>query len=89
MEEFKKEFRDIDMILKMDREHAPYGGKQGEEIRELTKQGVDSLFKQGVDVVILACNTASVHALRWLQNEVFLGKNILGVTVPGAEAVVE
>lgn len=39
-------------------------------------------------MVILACNTASVHALRWLQQEVYPDRHILGVTVPGAEAVV-
>ena len=77
------------MILEMDREHAPYGGRSGDEIRTLTRIGVQKLFDRGATVVILACNTASVHALRWLQQEIFVGRHILGVTVPGAEAVVE
>lgn len=38
MEEFKKVFPDLEMILFMDRENAPYGGKEGSEIRELTKK---------------------------------------------------
>jgi glutamate racemase len=38
MEDFKKVFPDIEMILYMDRENAPYGGKSGEEIRQLTKK---------------------------------------------------
>ncbi len=89
METFQKEFPDIEMILEMDREHAPYGGKSWEEIRILTRVWVEKLFARWADVVILACNTASVHALRWLQQEVFAWRHILGVTVPWAEAVVE
>lgn len=77
------------MILEMDRENAPYWGKSGEEIRSLTKKWVEKLFARWADVVILACNTASVHALRWLQQEVFVWRHILGVTAPWAEAVVE
>lgn len=86
---FRKEFPNIPMILEMDRENAPYGHRSGDEIRELTKKWVERLFARWADVVILACNTASVHALRWLQTEVFVGRHILWVTVPWAEAVVE
>jgi glutamate racemase len=89
MEVFQREFPDIDMILEMDRENAPYGDKTQDEIRRLTKAWVERLFERWADVIILACNTASVHALRWLQRDVFIGRYILGVTVPGAEAVVE
>ncbi len=89
MEAFQRELPDISMILEMDRENAPYGDKTGEEIRELTKKWVEKLYARWADVVILACNTASVHALRWMQQEVFVGRHILGVTVPWAEAVVE
>jgi glutamate racemase len=89
LSEFQKEFPDVTMIIETDEEHAPYGGKDWDEIRSLTKSWVEKLFARGADVVILACNTASVHALRWLQQEVFIGRHILWVTVPGAEAVVK
>ncbi len=89
MEAFQKEFPNITMILEMDRKNAPYGWRTGNEIRELTKAWVERLYEQGADVIILACNTASVHALRWLQQEIFVWRHILGVTVPGAEAVIE
>lgn len=89
MEAFQKVFPDIEMILEMDREHAPYGHRSREEIRAFTKAWVERLHVRWADVVILACNTASVHALRWLQQEVYIGRYILGVTVPWAEAVVE
>lgn len=89
MEEFQREFPEIEMILEMDRAHAPYGGKSREEIRELTRAWVERLWARWADVIILACNTASVHALWWLQHEIFVGRHILWVTVPGAEAIVE
>ncbi len=89
MDAFQKEFPDIEMILEMDKENAPYGHRNWEEIRELTKKWVERLYVRWADIVILACNTASVHALRWLQQEIFVGRHILGVTVPWAEAVVE
>jgi glutamate racemase len=89
MEDFQREFPEIPMILEMDRKNAPYGGRTGEEIRALTYAWIEKLFNRGATVVILACNTASVHALRWLQTEAMIGRHILWVTVPGAEAVVE
>ena len=89
MQAFQKKFPKIEMILEMDRENAPYWGKDGEEIRSLTRKWVEKLFARWADVIILACNTASVHALRWLQREVFVWRHILWVTVPWAEAVVE
>ncbi len=89
LEAFQKEFPEIEMILEMDRENAPYGHRSWEEIRRLTHLGVSRLYARGADVVIIACNTVSVHALRWLQQEVYVGRPILGVTIPGAEAIVE
>ncbi len=77
------------MILEMDSANAPYGHRSGDEIRMLTIAWVERLHARWADVVILACNTASVYALRHLQTEVFVGYHILGVTVPWAEAVVD
>ena len=37
----------------------------------------------------MACNTASAWTLRKLQTDIFPDRNILGVTIPGAEKVVE
>jgi glutamate racemase len=89
LSEFQKVFPDIEMILEMDRTNAPYWSKTTEEIQSLTKQGIDRLYARGADVIIIACNTAHVHALRWIQQEVYPDRHILWVTVPGAEAVVE
>lgn len=89
LESFQKHFPDLEILIEMDRKNAPYGDKTSDEIKNLTLQGVENLFEKWADVVILACNTASVHALRWLQTEKMFGKHILGVTIPGAEAILE
>lgn len=44
MEAFRREYPDIQMILEMDRDNAPYGHRSREEIRELTKKGVERLY---------------------------------------------
>lgn len=89
MEAFRREYPDTRMILEMDRDNAPYGHRSGDEILSFTIAGVERLYARWADVIILACNTASVHALRRLQSDIFPGRHILGVTVPWAEAVVE
>lgn len=85
---------DADFIYLADQANAPYGGKSGEEIVELTKAGCITLFERGCDLVILACNTAASIALRRLQQTWLpgyrkaLGRpvNILGLIVPTIEA---
>ncbi|MCI4665620.1 MAG: aspartate/glutamate racemase family protein [Neomegalonema sp.] len=75
-----------------DQQNAPYGVRPPDEVRALTKAGVDRLFDEGCDLVILACNTASAIALRPLQQdwlpERAPGRRVLGVFVPVIEALI-
>ncbi|MDR3509623.1 MAG: aspartate/glutamate racemase family protein [Caulobacteraceae bacterium] len=83
-----------DLIYLADQANAPYGGRPGEQIVDLTRAGCERLFDQGCDLVILACNTASAIALRRLQQTWLPGYrktkgralNILGIIVPTIEA---
>ncbi|HYG27880.1 MAG TPA: glutamate racemase, partial [Caulobacteraceae bacterium] len=83
-----------DFIYLADQANAPYGGRPGEEIVELTRAGCMRLFDQGASVVVLACNTASAIALRRLQQTWLPGYrqekgrplNVLGIIVPTIEA---
>jgi glutamate racemase len=74
-----------------DHANAPYGGRPGPEIYELTRRSVERLFKMGCRLVILACNTASTIALRRLQQEWLAvdwpDHRVLGVVVPTIEAI--
>lgn len=75
-----------------DTKNLPYGDKSENQIYELTKAGVEQLFKKNCVLVIIACNTASSETLRRLQDE-YLTENypdrrILGVIIPVIEEVV-
>lgn len=78
---------DIETAIYADYKNCPYGDRSADDIIELTTNGVQCLFDQWCDVVILACNTASVHALRHLQNTLPKHQRILGVTYPACEAI--
>ena len=92
--ELVRRFPDADLIYLADQAHAPYGGRGGEDIVELTRAGCERLFEAGASVVVLACNTASSIALRRLQQTWLpearkkFGRplNILGIIVPTIEA---
>jgi glutamate racemase len=83
-----------DFVYLGDHAHSPYGGRPGEEIVDLTRAACQRLFAEGVDLVVLACNTASAIALRRLQQTWLpgyrrtLGRpvNVLGIIVPTIEA---
>jgi glutamate racemase len=77
----------IETLVYADYKNCPYGDREHEEIVDLTTQWVNHLFQEWCDVVILACNTASVHALRHLQNTLPRHQRILGVTYPACEAI--
>lgn len=83
-----------DFVFLGDQANMPYGGRPGEEIVDLTKQGCIRLFDEGCSLVVLACNTAAAIALRRLQQtwlpgyRAQLGRpvNVLGLIVPTIEA---
>jgi glutamate racemase len=83
-----------DFVYLADQANAPYGGRPGEEVVDLTRAGCERLFEAGASLVVLACNTASAIALRRLQQTWLpgyrkqLGRpvNVLGIIVPTIEA---
>ena len=81
---------DLPLVYLGDNAHAPYGVRTADDIYDLTCRGVERLWAEGCDLVILACNTASAAALRRMQ-ESWLppGKRVLGVFVPLIEALTE
>lgn len=87
--ELVKELPQYDYIYLGDSARAPYGNRSQELIFKFTKQAVDYLFKQGCQLIILACNTASAEALRKIQQEwlsdYYSERRVLGVIRPTAE----
>lgn len=87
-------FPNREFIYLADQANAPYGGRPGEEIVDLTREGCERLFEAGANVIVLACNTASAIALRRLQ-QTWVAEararhgrpiNVLGIIVPTIEA---
>ncbi|MBY6200274.1 aspartate/glutamate racemase family protein [Maritalea mobilis] len=90
LEAVTKRLPDLPVVYFGDNAHTPYGVRDADDIYELTTAGVQCLFDQGCDLVILACNTASAAALRRMQEGwVPHDKRVLGVFVPLIEALTE
>jgi len=83
-----------DFVYLADQAHVPYESRSGPEIVQLTRTCCDRLIREGCDLVILACNTASAVALRQLQHtwiphlreQLERLVNVLGIIVPTIEA---
>ena len=90
-----RQLPDADFIYFSDQAHMPYGPRSGEEIVRLTRAACERLFREGCELIILACNTASAVALRQLQTHWLPGlrgagarpANVLGIIVPTIEVV--
>jgi len=92
LRELKRQLPKYDYIYLGDTKNMPYGEKTQQRIFEMTKNGVEYLFKQDCQLVIVACNTASSQALRKIQQEYlpvskFKDRKVLGIIRPTVECV--
>lgn len=90
LKEVQKLMPEYDYLYLGDNARAPYGTRTAEVVYQYTWESVKTLFYQGCDLVVLACNTASAKALRRIQQENlddYPGKRVLGVIRPSAEVV--
>lgn len=70
-----------------DTARVPYGPKSPDTVRRYSREIADYLLAQGVKAIVVACNTATAHALEALRAE--LPIPVIGVVEPGATAAVE
>ena len=85
---------EYDYLYLGDNARAPYGIRSAETVREYSEQALEYLFSKGCSLILIACNTASSEALRYLQQKYLRDKNvkdkkILGVIRPLAEAAIK
>lgn len=52
-----------------DTAHFPYGDKSREEVREHVFSAVDAMVKQGIKMLVVACNTATAAAIEDLRKK--------------------
>jgi glutamate racemase len=69
-----------------DTARVPYGNKSPETVRRYSREILAFLQGRGVKMVVVACNTASAHALEELQR--LAPVPVEGVVGPGARAAV-
>lgn len=62
-------FEDMAMVYLADQIHAPYGNKSKAEICEIMDANIRWFQSQGIEEVLLACNTASSNALDYLHKQ--------------------
>lgn len=86
-----RELPAYDYLYMGDNARAPYGPRSYDTVYQYTLEAVQWFFKQGCELVILACNTASAKALRTIQQKdlprIAPGKRVLGVIRPTTEII--
>jgi glutamate racemase len=70
-----------------DTARVPYGPKSPETVVRYSRQIASWLLEQRVKAIVIACNTATAHALETLQRECPVP--VIGVVQPGARAAVQ
>lgn len=74
------------LIYVGDTARVPYGPKSPETVLRYARQIATWLITQNVKTIVVACNTATAHALDALQQEMPIP--VIGVIQPGARAAV-
>lgn len=69
-----------------DTARVPYGPKSPDTVRRYSREIMTFLLEQGVKAVVVACNTATAHALPMLRD--LFDVPVIGVVEPGARAAV-
>lgn len=65
----------------------PYGPKSPETVRRYAREATRFLLARGVKMIVVACNTATAHALETVRDE--FPVPALGVIEPGARAAAD
>jgi len=73
-----------DILYLGDTARVPYGNKSPETIVRYSLENLGFLSRNGVKAIVVACNTASAHALTVLQKTADVP--VIGVIAPGVEA---
>ena len=73
-----------DILYLGDTARVPYGNKSPDTILRYSREIMVYLRAHGVKAVVVACNTATAHALTVLQDEADIP--VIGVIAPGVEA---
>ncbi|CAM3081191.1 glutamate racemase [Streptobacillus felis] len=86
LNEIRKKYPEIDIHFYADTARLPYGEKTKEEILRYSEEIVEFLLKKNVELIVIACNTATSLALDEIKNKI--DTNIIGVIEAGVNGVI-
>ena len=87
VKELIRQLPDESIIYFGDTARVPYGPKSPDTVLRYSREITCWLQEQGVKTIVVACNTATAHALPTLREE--LDIPVVGVVEPGARAAIE
>lgn len=70
-----------------DTARVPYGTKSSNTVIRYAQSNVRFLLSEGIDILVIACNTASAYSLEILRNNVDIP--VIGVIGPGVKKALE
>lgn len=79
-------FPGVDMVYLGDSARLPYGTKSSKTIVRYSLQCARFLVSKGIDLLVVACNTASAHSIAALRDEFRIP--VIGVIETGARAAI-
>ncbi len=86
LREIIKEVPNESMVYFGDTKRFPYGPKNLHDVRDFVFRAVEFLEKKGIKMLVIACNTGSVAALKELKQTLKIP--VIGVIEPGARTAV-
>lgn len=86
LKKLRKNLKGTEFYYLGDTARLPYGTKSSETIINYTLQNTKFLLKKGIELLIVACNTASAYAVNYLKKEFDIP--VYGVIEPGAKKAV-
>ena len=69
LKEALKQLPQMDYIFYADNLHVPYGTKTKEQVLSYVNEVVEILIKEGVEAIVIACNTATSIAVNMLREK--------------------
>jgi len=86
LRELKENIKGVNFYYLGDTARLPYGSKSSETIIQYTKQNVKFLISKKIDLLIIACNTASAYSYDFLKS--YIDIPVLDVINPGSRKAV-
>lgn len=76
-----------DIVYFGDTARLPYGDKSKETVMRYCRENASFLLQKGIKILVVACNTATSHALEDLQSSLHIP--VIGVIEPGVRRILE